>query len=432
MIEENKVQLKISSIKNVPLQTYNDDFSFIVNGEEFKTSRLVSDLLSPKICQIHTNDPTFDHFIIDTQSKGNFSRILQLNNFNDLTISDDELEFMIEVIEILGTESFSVTSAGRDQKLTIDNVLKYLKKHEKHENFYLNSFLEEIEYVSSHFFEICEESEEEMKSLRETTLNKILRSRNLHLKDEDQLLNFLNTLYGIDTNNSSLYETVIFTNVTSECMKKFVDTIELKDVNESTWRSLALRLCSEIKNKDEKKDDEKRYEKSIKILPNKEGRELNGIISYLNNKTGSNIHDNGTIEVTSNITSSNYLPKNVVDFNNDNCYSTGSRDTNAWICFDFKNREIEISSYTIKSASTPGHAKNWVIEVSNDGSNWTKIHEVTDCSELNGNSNIKTFEVQRKQKCRYCRFRHNGEYWDMPGYNFRIGCIEFYGHLSEL
>lgn len=87
MIEENKVQLKISSIKNVPLQTYNDDFSFIVNGEEFKTSRLVSDLLSPKICQIHTNDPTFDHFIIDTQSKGNFSRILQLNNLNDLTIS---------------------------------------------------------------------------------------------------------------------------------------------------------------------------------------------------------------------------------------------------------------------------------------------------------------------------------------------------------
>lgn len=211
---------------------------------------------------------------------------------------------MIEVIEILGTESFSVTSAGRDQKLTIDNVLKYLKKHEKNENFYLSSFLEEIEYASSHFFEICEESEEEMKSLQATTLSKILRSGNLHLKDEDQLLNFLNTLYGIDTYNSSLYDTVIFTNVTSECMKKIVDTIELKDVNDSTWRSLALRLCSEIKNKDEKNDDEKRYEKSIKILPNKEGRELNGIISYLNKKTGSNIHDNGTIEVTSNITSS--------------------------------------------------------------------------------------------------------------------------------
>lgn len=125
------------------------------------------------------------------------------------------------------------------------------------------------------------------------------------------------------------------------------------------------------------------------------------------------------------------VPKNVVDYNNDNCYCTGNHDTNAWICFDFKNREIEISSYTIKSART-GHAKNWVIEVSNDGSNWTQIHEVTDCSELNGNSNIKTFEVQQKQKCRYCRFRHNGKYWNMSSFYFRIGCIEFYGCLSDL
>lgn len=156
---------------------------------------------------------------------------------------------MIEVIEILGTESFNVTSVGRDQKLTTDNVLKYLKKHEKNENFYLNSFLEEIEYASSHFFEICEESEEEMKSLQATTLSKILRSRNLHLKD--QLLNFLNTLYGIDTYNSSLYDTVIFTNVTSECMKKFVDTIELKDVNESTF---ALRSKAKMKRMTMKRD----------------------------------------------------------------------------------------------------------------------------------------------------------------------------------
>lgn len=32
-MEVNKVQLKISNIKNVPLQTYTDDFLFIVNGE---------------------------------------------------------------------------------------------------------------------------------------------------------------------------------------------------------------------------------------------------------------------------------------------------------------------------------------------------------------------------------------------------------------
>lgn len=35
------IKLKTSSIKNVPLQNYGDDFAFIVNGKEFKTSNLV-------------------------------------------------------------------------------------------------------------------------------------------------------------------------------------------------------------------------------------------------------------------------------------------------------------------------------------------------------------------------------------------------------
>ena len=52
----NKIQLKPSSILNVHLQKYPKDFTFIVNGKEFQTSRIISDLLSPKICKNHFND----------------------------------------------------------------------------------------------------------------------------------------------------------------------------------------------------------------------------------------------------------------------------------------------------------------------------------------------------------------------------------------
>lgn len=46
---ENNSQIKLNTacLLNVPLHAYNKDFSFIVNGEEIKTSRLISDLLSP-------------------------------------------------------------------------------------------------------------------------------------------------------------------------------------------------------------------------------------------------------------------------------------------------------------------------------------------------------------------------------------------------
>ena len=72
-----------------------------------------------------------------------------------------------------------------------------------------------------------------------------------------------------------------------------------------------------------------------------------------------------------------------------------------------------------------------MIEISSDGEKWEEIDSVSNCSELNGNNNIKTFEVQQRQFCKYCRFRHIGEYWE-TGYFFRIGCIEFYGRLKEI
>ena len=89
----NSLQLKPTCILNVPLQSYGDDFFMIVNGKEFKMNRLISDLLSPKICKIHMNDPTFNRFSIKAQHSGDFSRFLQLINFNEIKIQDDEVDF---------------------------------------------------------------------------------------------------------------------------------------------------------------------------------------------------------------------------------------------------------------------------------------------------------------------------------------------------
>lgn len=91
------IKLKKSSIINVPLQTYQQDFTFIVNGEDYKTTRLFSDLISPKICKLHIIDPTIDFFIIDTKEKGNFSYFLDLQNFSEYSIPEEEIPFILEV-----------------------------------------------------------------------------------------------------------------------------------------------------------------------------------------------------------------------------------------------------------------------------------------------------------------------------------------------
>ena len=120
------MQLKLISITNVPLQSYQNDFTFIVNGEEIKTNRIISDLLSPKISQIHFVDSTCDSFTITTTNKGDFSHILNLINFETHEFPSSELPFISEVLKFLGNDLFDVLYTGESEEMTISNILNHL------------------------------------------------------------------------------------------------------------------------------------------------------------------------------------------------------------------------------------------------------------------------------------------------------------------
>ena len=151
MCSNTEVHLKIASVLNVPLQTYTDDFTFIVNGSEFKTSRIVSDLISPKISQYHQNDPLLCHFVINTKNRGNFSNILHLSNFSKITIPDDEIDFFSEVIEILGNDLIDITNPKQEE-----NVLEILNKQNVFKCFYSTEIAKEIDFISSNFYKVCD------------------------------------------------------------------------------------------------------------------------------------------------------------------------------------------------------------------------------------------------------------------------------------
>lgn len=77
---------------DVPMKEY-DEFTFIVNGKSYKITKIVADLLSSKICNIHTTDPIFDDFSITTKNKGDFSQIINLINFDKHVILKLEFQF---------------------------------------------------------------------------------------------------------------------------------------------------------------------------------------------------------------------------------------------------------------------------------------------------------------------------------------------------
>lgn len=450
--------IDIESIKMIPFDKYEEDFTFIVNGKEFKTCRLIADILSPRIRNYHYIDETIDKFFInlcDFGSECDFHDILSLASFEAKEIKEDQINFYRNIFFILDNRNeFMKLIPKDDTEITLENVFdriqlkpkfyKIINDYEiadKRNNYqpeiskeYLgitteqDLFKDEIEFISSHFYEI---EIEKIKKLEISIIEGIIKSDKLQLKDEDSLIKFIIEIYSKDHQYSYLFEYVDFFNVSEEELQNFYKIFDLNDLNKQIWKLIVERTLVPNNGKINQRKNHQRYNEQIEGIPfyHKKGQEFNGVIKYLNEKTGGNIHDNGTIEITSNSYYSGDHPKNLVDFDDKTKYESPRSD--AWICFDFKKMKIKLTGYSIKSfegEKNDCHLKSWDIEVSDDGENWNVIDQHKNCSTLNGNWFVDTFYIQSNDFSNYVRIRQTDEPWG--GDYLKICCIEFFGFLK--
>jgi hypothetical protein len=88
-----------------------------------------------------------------------------------------------------------------------------------------------------------------------------------------------------------------------------------------------------------------------------DGDPLNGIIAYLTQQCGGNVHDHRVVKVTSSMVYRSELrwaAKHSVDLQSENAFASHCRDkwdtiphTAKWICFDFRDRRVVPTHYTI-------------------------------------------------------------------------------------
>ena len=101
---------------------------------------------------MHINDPTMNYFIINTEHKGNFSRLLKLVNFEQISIPENEVPFALEVLDILSNESIEIIDSNQEPEITIDNIFNNIEK-----KFILNVFQQKLTsfpIISANFFKI--------------------------------------------------------------------------------------------------------------------------------------------------------------------------------------------------------------------------------------------------------------------------------------
>ena len=164
---------------------------------------------------------------------------------------------------------------------------------------------------------------------------------------------------------------------------------------------------------------------------------LNGIIAHLTRECGGNVHKQGLVKVTASSVCCGQ-PENVVDLTSNSHFHSKGSPTPSWICFDFNERRVALTSYSIRSRDYgPGyeHPKSWVLEVSNDGSesSWKVVDSRENNSDLNDRLVTRHFALSAPQSgaFRFVRLRQTGKN-HCGDDELQLSALELFGALSRV
>lgn len=448
-MEELNYSLNEKNLKDIPFDKYEKNFTFIVNGKKYSTNRIVADILSPKIRRLHFSDESIDEFYINTVNikENHFPDFLNLSNLDNIHLDSTlKAEFSTYFYQLGNIDEYIRIQSECLNSINIENCVSILQT--LYEIYSCNlggidcqqkNIANIISFISMHFSEI---SKEEIKELPLEIIEEIISRETLKITDEDLLLDFLIDLYESNSSSSYLFSKVLFDNLSVSKFNEFIKIFNINDLNSELWTSICSRLGQTNSKENKQGEASKKIKRPHKNFPSTNNYEFNGILWHLTNLSGGNVHDNGTVNITSNSINNilNRHPKNLVDFNRNNFYqSNGDPDT--YIQFDFMDKPVQISSYTIKShfngPNEAGHLRNWVVEVSKDFYEWEEIDRRTNDSTLNGSNKTANFQVSKKLNdfYRYVRLRQTGYSWiGYPSFNryyTYFNSIEFFGKLAD-
>jgi hypothetical protein len=121
---------------------------------------------------------------------------------------------------------------------------------------------------------------------------------------------------------------------------------------------------------------------------------------------GGGVHDKGIGGITAS-PNPGHRPGHLADPERDTAFQTND-ESDSWFCYDFNNRTIKLTHYSIRSYGIrhlSGHSKSWVIEGSVNGRLWIELDRRENDTELNGVKPIQTFSVSRSEEIRMIQMR---------------------------
>jgi hypothetical protein len=261
----------------------------------------------------------------------------------------------------------------------------------------------------------------------------ILNDKSLVAPSEDWLYRCISRRIEANLSSASLFEFICFEFLSVSSIEHFIDW-SLRhsiDISGGIWRGLCARLSIDVRE-----FVTPRFSHFLgRVVCNFDrARPLDGIVAYLTRQCGGNVADSGIVGATANsVFHQGYGAKNALDLTVDSRYGSQPRP-NQWLCIDFKEREVAITHYSIRSQFNSGvggaHPKSWVLEGSADKSVWSELDVRKDNAQLNAQNTIATWRTNVSERVRYVRLRMTGPN-HARGDALWISSFELFGILYE-
>jgi hypothetical protein len=438
-------RLSSAGFANVHFNESDNDFDFIFEHSRFSCSHFLACFLSPRIAQLHLVDSTMNSHSITTVGDANlFQSFLALGFGSELTVTPSNRSFFSLLARELGNyELFRLIEdhfVGDGEALTAENaVSRYCAKKS-----FGGDFHNEVSFISSHFSEIPSSL---LRDLEFADLDLVLSHESLCVPNEDDLFDFV-----LESGHFSLFEHVHFEFLSAGRVHQFADRFgELNHCGNSAILSrLFGRLVLPVEASSLPQNSARHTRKQSVTCP---GRQfvpldydlLDGIIAHLTREYGGNVHDCNVVTVSSSRPyggDAGYAAKNAADLKGDSVFFSSCRNgdddipntRNNWISYDFKDRRVVPTHYSIRS-QCKGFAyninpKSWILEASMDGKEWVEIDRRENNAELIERDVTRMFKVAKSEKCRFIRLVNIGR--NHHGSDcLVISSLEIFGSLME-
>jgi hypothetical protein len=356
------------------------DFRFICGSDTLICDRFQAAFISPRIANCLLSDPSIEEYSMDHTDSRGLEILGKLICGDSISITAANSDIFVGLIEDVGNAELSsavLDFVEENEELSVSNCISWMKRR-----LSLGVGLDrEICFIGSH---ISEFGLDKLRSIDVGTMSDILKSGSLRVLSEDWLLELI---FELGPLHLKLIGEVEFAYLSCRGIDLFFERISISELDERIWHQLWLRSRHRIVyDPAELVRNVNRYPGFVTRSPDSP---WSGLIAHLTELCGGNVHAKGAVNITCSSTARNQC-WDVVNYAwNDYWYAYNSQ--NNWIQFDFKDRVVSITHYTLKSDGQGGHhLLEWAVQGSMDGLSWADLDR-RHTQELNSDYVTKIF-----------------------------------------